>query len=66
MAKLKHAFVSGLKPRYTLHISQDAGLAGYAPLHRLEFNNYRIAQDVANVVKAGMARKEEKREDDPV
>lgn len=66
MAKIKHAFVSGLKPRYILHISQDAGLAGYEPLHRLEFDNYRIAQDVANVVKAGMARKESKGEDNPV
>ena len=66
MTKIKHAFVAGRKPRYILHISQDAGLAGYAPLHRLEFNNYRVAQDVANLVKAGMARKEQKREDNPV
>ena len=58
MAKVKHAFVTGTKPRYILRVHQDAGLAGYEPLHRLEFENYRIAQDVANLVKAGMAKKE--------
>lgn len=62
MAKIKHAHVAGTKPRYILHISEAAELAGYGPLHRLEFNNYRVAQDVANLVKAGMTAKERKGE----
>lgn len=57
MSKLNHAYVAGSKPRYILHISEAAELAGYAPVHRLEFTNYRAAQDVANAVKAGMSRK---------
>lgn len=56
-SKIKHAFVAGAKPRYILHISEAAEQAGYGPVHRLEFTNYRAAQDVANAVKAGMTRK---------
>lgn len=54
---IQHAFVGGTKPRYILHISEAAELAGYAPLHRLEFTSYRAAQNVANAVKAAMAAK---------
>lgn len=56
--KITHAAVCGTKPSYILNISDAAKLAGYGPVHRLEFTNYRAAQDVANAVKAGMAKKE--------
>jgi len=56
--KVNHALVAGTKPRYVLHLSCAAEEAGYGPLHRLEFDQYRAAQDVANAVKAAMSLRE--------